>query len=620
VLNDAPDPASEFPTNERLDLDSSKLSQGSDRDSARKAWVRALENTAQIGKNPAVTLPDTIATLGDRFTTAPALLSERQKLTYEELAERSKQYSAWALKQGLSFGEVVCLLMPSCPEYLAIWLGITRVGGIVSLLNTNLVGDALLHAIGIVAPVHLIVDAQFAENLDGVAPRLPRNLRVWLYGEGVGRFARIDEELESSARADLAGAGYRRPTIFDRALYIYTSGTTGLPKAANVSHFRLLQWSHWFAGMMDTRPDDRMYNCLPMYHSVGGVVAIGSTLLNGGAVVLRERFSASRFWDEIVDSGCTIFQYIGELCRYLVNTKLHPKETQHHLRLACGNGLSAEVWTEFQSRFHIPKILEFYAATEGNLSLYNCEGRVGSIGRIPSFLGQRLSTALVEFDVERGEPVRNEAGLCVRCSTDQVGEAIGRIPPDGTSAAGRFEGYTDQTASEAKILRNVFAPGDAWFRTGDLMRRDKEGFFYFVDRVGDTFRWKGENVSTTEVAATICSSPDVLEAVVYGVTIPGTEGRAGMAAIVPGDNFDLGRFRDYLVERLPEYARPLFVRILAAIDLTGTFKWKKQDLSRESYDPGAVTDTIYFNDSSQPRLVKVDAAVYQRICSGKQRI
>jgi fatty-acyl-CoA synthase len=509
--------------------------------------------------------------------------------------------------------------MPNCPEYLAIWLGITRVGGIVSLLNTNLLGEALLHAIRIVSPLHLIVDAQFADNIDAVTPRLSQKVRVWLYGEGAGRFARVDEELESLARVDLAASEYRRPTIFDRALCIYTSGTTGLPKAANVSHFRLLQWSHWFAGMMDTRPDDRMYNCLPMYHSVGGVVAIGSTLLNGGAVVLRERFSASRFWDEVVDSGCTIFQYIGELCRYLVNTKLHPKEKQHHLRLACGNGLSSEVWTEFQSRFQIPKILEFYAATEGNLSLYNCEGRVGSIGRIPSFLGQRLSTALVEFDVERGEPVRNEAGLCVRCSTGQVGEAIGKIAQDGTSAAGRFEGYTDEAASEAKILRNVFAPGDAWFRTGDLMRRDKEGFFYFVDRVGDTFRWKGENVSTTEVAATICTSPDVLEAVVYGVTIPGTEGRAGMAAMVPGENFDLGRFREYLVGHLPEYARPLFLRILTAIDLTGTFKWKKQDLSREAYNPGAVTDTIYFNDSARQALVKVDAAVYESIRSGKLR-
>jgi fatty-acyl-CoA synthase len=582
--------------------------------------MRALENTAAIAKNPGVTLAVTVETLADRFASAPALLSERQKLTYRELAERSRQYSAWALKQGLAFGQVLCLLMPNCPEYLALWLGITRVGGIVSLLNTNLQGDALLHAIGIVAPVHIVVDVQFADRIDGVARHLPQNVRIWSYGDGADHLARIDEQLESSAELDLAGAEYQRPTIFDRALCIYTSGTTGLPKAANVSHFRLLQWSHWFAGMMDTRSDDRIYNCLPMYHSVGGVVAIGSALMNGGAVVLRERFSASRFWDEVVDSGCTIFQYIGELCRYLVHTKLNPRETQHQLRLACGNGLSSEVWTEFQSRFQIPKILEFYAATEGNLSLYNCEGRVGSIGRIPSFLGQRLSTALVQFDVERGEPVRNEAGLCVHCTTDQVGEAIGKIPPDRTSVAGRFEGYTDEAASEAKILRNVFAPGDAWFRTGDLMRRDKEGFFYFVDRVGDTFRWKGENVSTTEVAATICAAPDVLEAVVYGVTIPGAEGRAGMAAIVVGENFGLDELREYLNGHLPDYARPLFLRVLTQIEVTGTFKWRKQDLSRESYDPAAVADPIYFNDPVHGTFVKLDTAVFETIQSGKLRL
>jgi len=235
-----------------LDLDSLKLKESSGRDTARKAWVRALENTAQIGKNPAVTLADTIESVAERFATAPALLSERQKLTYAELAKRSNEYSAWALKQRLPFGGVVSLLMPNCSEYLAIWLGITRVGGIVALLNTNLAGDALLHAIGIVAPVHLIVDAQFADNIDAVAARMSQKVRVWTYGEGAGSFVRIDGELESSARLDLAGAQYRRPTIFDRALYIYTSGTTGLPKAANVSHFRLLQWSHWFAGMMDT--------------------------------------------------------------------------------------------------------------------------------------------------------------------------------------------------------------------------------------------------------------------------------------------------------------------------------------------------------------------------------
>ena len=347
---------------------------------------------------------------------------------------------------------------------------------------------------------------------------------------------------------------------------------------------------------------------------------VGAALVNGASVVLRERFSASGFWDDVVESKSTIFQYIGELCRYLVNTPPRTPDAQHQLRLACGNGMRAEVWEEFQRRFQIPQILEFYAATEGNFSLYNCEGRVGAIGKIPSFLKHRLSMALVRFDFETGEPIRNEEGFCIRCSTNEAGEAIGQILDDGTSAAGRFEGYADKAATEKKILRNVFANGDAWFRTGDLMRKDESGFFYFVDRIGDTFRWKGENVSTYEVAATVCKFPGVVEAVVYGVEVPGTEGRAGMVAAVVGKDFDPDSFRQHLVERLPDYARPLFLRILAKIEATGTFKQNKQDLLRESYDPAATADPIYFNDSVRESFAKVDAELFETIQSRKVRL
>jgi fatty-acyl-CoA synthase len=598
----------------------SKVGQADSSNSALKAWVRALELTTPIARNPAVTLPVLIDTLADRFEAAPALLSESQNLSYRGLAERSSQYSRWALRQGLSFGDVVCLLMPNCPEYMAIWLGITRVGGIVSLLNTNLVGDSLAHAITIVAPRHIIVSDALAEAFTCIETRMSPELQTWTYGENDLGFLRMDDEIARSPKTSPDSSEYRAPTIFDLALYIYTSGTTGLPKAANVSHFRLMQWSHWFAGMMDIRADDRMYNCLPMYHSVGGVAAIGSMLVKGGAVVLRERFSASRFWDDVVESNCTMFQYIGELCRYLVNTSPSVREAQHCLRLACGNGLSGDVWEKFRRRFHIPRILEFYAATEGNFSLFNCEGRVGSIGRIPSFLAQRLSTALIKFDSETGEPVRNHEGFCIRSSTNEVGEAIGKISDDKSSPFGRFEGYADKAASEEKIIRNAFAHGDSWFRTGDLMRRDDKGFFYFVDRVGDTFRWKGENVSTTEVAATICAFPDVVEAVVYGVTIPGSEGRAGMVAAVVRRDLDLIAFGQYLEERLPEYARPVFLRFLHKIDVTGTFKSKKNDLGREAYDPTATADAIYFNDPVRQTFVKVDIAIYEGIKAGKVRL
>ena len=463
--------------------------------------------TAPIAQNPEATLPVLIDSLADRFGTAPALLSRNENLTYRGLAERSNRYAEWALRQGLSFGDVVCLLMPNCPEYVAIWLGITRVGGVVSLLNTNLVGDSLAHAIRIVEPKHVIVGAPLVEAFAGVMPKLSLEIQAWTHGENIRGLSRIDDEIEGRAGEGLAGSEYRPPTIADRALYIYTSGTTGLPKAVNVSHFRLMQWSHWFAGMMDTRPDDRIYNCLPMYHSVGGVVAIGAALVNGASVVLRERFSASGFWDDVVESKCTIFQYIGELCRYLVNTPAAPPEVQHQLRLACGNGMRAEVWEEFQRRFQIPQILEFYAATEGNFSLYNCEGRVGAIGKIPSFLKHRLSMALVKFDFETGEPVRNDEGFCIRCSIQRSRRSHWPDTRRWNERSRPVRRLCGQGRHRKKILRNVFANGDAWFRTGDLMRKDESGFFYFVDRIGDTFRWKGENVSTNEVAATVCAFP-----------------------------------------------------------------------------------------------------------------
>jgi fatty-acyl-CoA synthase len=585
-----------------------------------KAWVRALEKTAPIAQNPTQTLPLLIDSLGEQFGDAPALLSPGKVLTYRALAERSRRYASWAHRQGLSSGDVVCLMMPNCPEYLAIWLGITRIGAIVALLNTNVVGDSLAHAINVVTPKHVIVDATLVDVVADLKGRLSHSTQIWAHGENVRGLPQVDREVDAATVLNATATEYRLPTLADRALYIYTSGTTGLPKAVNVSHFRLMQWSRWFAGMMDTRPEDRIYNCLPMYHSVGGVTAIGAALVNGASVEIRERFSASLFWEDIVESRCTIFQYIGELCRYLVNTAPHPAEAQHQLRLACGNGLSADVWEKFQSRFHVPRILEFYAATEANFSLFNCEGKVGAIGKIPSFLRQRLSVALVKFDHDARVPLRAEDGHCIRCATNEVGEAISQIVEDATSGGGRFEGYADKAATEKKILRNVFAKGDAWYRSGDLMRKDESGFFYFVDRIGDTFRWKGENVSTIEVAAVVSASPGVAGAVVYGVVVPGNEGRAGMVAAVVRRDFDLIAFHQRLVERLPDYARPLFLRIRGQIEVTGTFKPKKHELARESYDPSASADLIYINDPVQQAFVKLDSEAFEGILSGKMRL
>jgi fatty-acyl-CoA synthase len=585
---------------------------------AAQAWRRALEMTAPIASNPDRTLPDAIDAIATEFGASSALLSDAECLSFGEFAAQSRRYAHWALRQGIGAGDVVCLAMANCPQYLAIWLGIIRVGGVVALINTNLVGDALQHSVEIVAPSHVIVGAGLIDAVAAIMPRLPSSLHVWAHGGDGHGLPRIEHSLD--AAGTLRETDYPRPTIRDRALYIYTSGTTGLPKAAAVSHFRLMQWSHWFAGMMDIAPSDRMYCCLPMYHSIGGVVATAAPLVAGASAFIRERFSASRFWDDVADRDCTLFQYIGELCRYLVDAPPHPREAAHRLRLACGNGLRREVWEAFQNRFRVPRILEFYAATEANFSLYNCEEKPGAIGRIPSYIAHRLPVALVKFDVAAGAPVRGDDGFCVRCASDEPGEAISRISDGAAELAGRFEGYSDPNASARKVLRDVFAAGDSWYRTGDLMRRDRGGYFYFVDRTGDTFRWKGENVSTVEVEGMIGSCPGVVEAAVYGVSVPGMEGRAGMAAIVTSGGFDLARLHRHLADQLPDYARPVFLRAAEALALTGTFKLQKQLFSDAGYDPGATTDALYVNDRQNGAFVRLDAALYRRIQVGEVRL
>jgi len=587
--------------------------------SAAKTWLHALELTAPIGANPHRIFPVVIEELADKLGEAPALLSDRECLTYRALAERSNRYARWTLEQGIAKGDVVCLFMPNRPEYMAIWLGITRVGGVVSLLNTNLTGPSLAHCINLAAPKHIIVAVELIDALTTALPHVAGTAKIWAHGVGHDEFPRIDRDIERHPGEQLSEAERRPLTIEDRALYIYTSGTTGLPKAAHVKHYRLMQASHWFAGMMDARSDDRMYSCLPMYHSVGGVQAPGAVLVAGGSVVIPEKFSARQFWNDVSRWDCTLFQYIGELCRYLLHTEPQPHETRHRIRMCCGNGLRPDVWNDFKSRFRIPQILEFYASTEGNVSLFNVEGKPGAIGRIPSFLAHRFPATLVKFDVAKDEPVRNEQGFCIRCAPNEVGEAIGTILNDPSNIGSRFEGYTSIEASEKKIFRDVFEPGDAWFRTGDLMRRDEKGFFYFVDRIGDTFRWKGENVATSEVSEAICAFPGVKEANVYGVAIPGTDGRAGMAALVAHDGLDLAALRTHLINRLPEYARPLFLRIQSELEVTATFKHTKNGVVRQAYDPAATGDVIYFNDAERHAFVRLDKATYDRIQIGQTR-
>jgi len=588
--------------------------------SALKAWVRALERTARLERDPTLIFPRLIEQRAESDGDRPALISPDESWTYRELAGHCNHYARWALHRGLRKGDVVCLLMSNCPRYLAIWLGLSRVGVVVALINTNLSGDALAHSINVVSPRAVIVGKGHVRQLISARAQFAPGISLWSDGTREADLPVIEEQSGPSAAQPPSESESTAVSLADRALFIYTSGTTGLPKAAVVSHYRVARWALWFAGMLDTGPDDRMYNCLPMYHSVGGVVATGASLAAGGAVILRERFSARDFWRDVTAERCTLFQYIGELCRYLLASPWHADEQRHSLRICCGNGLRPDVWEPFQARFRIPQILEYYASTEGSFSLYNCEGRVGSVGRIPPFLSHRMPVALVQFDTDREEPVRTPAGSCVRCAPGEIGEAVGEIKGAEGEAIARFEGYADAAASRKKVLRDVFAPGDAWYRTGDLMRQDDQGFFYFVDRIGDTFRWKGENVSTTEVAAVLAAFPGVRDVAVFGVRVGSADGRAGMAALVTDEHFDLEALAVRLREALPDYARPLFIRIVTALELTATFKLKKSDLIREGFDPTASTDRIFFDDRSVQSYVPLDAGLYERICSGSVRV
>lgn len=585
--------------------------------------LRALKATIHIGKNRTRVFPHVVAELAETHRGRVALISDRETFTYAELNGRANAYARWARENGVGKGDTVALMMANRPDYLAVWIGILRVGGAVALLNTNLTGQALAHCVSIVNPKHVIAGAEFeaayasAEALVTCAPRP----RPWLHGAGAGGWTRIDEAANAQSREPLAAAELPALSIEDRALYIYTSGTTGMPKAANINHYRLMAIAHGFCGAMGIRPDDRMYECLPMYHTAGGVIASCAPLIAGASVVIREKFQASRFWEDVVASEATLAQYIGELCRYLIHTPETDAEKRHRLRLVCGNGLRPDVWPEFERRFRIPTILEWYAATEGNVALFNFDGTPGAVGRIAWYMKRKFPVKVVRFDVEAGEPVRGPDGFCIECGPDEAGEAIGLILNDPTRPSARFEGYADPEATKRKVLADAFETGDRWFRTGDLMRRDENGYFFFVDRIGDTFRWKGENVATSEVSEAISVYPGVKDVNVYGVSLPGYDGRAGMAMIVPEpDGIDLEGLYAHVEKCLPAFARPVVLRMGRELDLTGTMKQRKVDLVREGCDPRLVSDPMLLAHPAERRYAPLDAGLYQSVAEKRLRV
>jgi len=584
-----------------------------------KGLSRTLKWVKPIASDSPNLICDDIEASVDAHRDRPAITFEGRTLTYGELDQLANRYAHWAKAQGVTRGETVALFMPNRLEYLPIWYGLTKVGVATALINNNLTGAALSHCLNLSGALHCLVDEETSPAFEAVRDQLVKHTAQWTLGPMAPERRDLNAALKSCSplRPDRQTArGALRAS--DTALWIYTSGTTGLPKAARITHMRAQLYMRGFAGATGAQASDRIYQVLPLYHATGGLCGMGAGLLTGASIVLRKKFSASQFWDDVVGEGCTMFVYIGELCRYLVNAPEHPLERSHRLRLIFGNGLRADVWQTLVDRFAIPGVMEFYGATEGNVSMFNFDGRVGAIGRVPKWLKNRINARLVRFDVDREEPVRGPGGFCIECGPDETGECIGRI--DAADPRTGFSGYADKVATEKKILRDVFEPGDAWFRTGDLMRQDAEGYFYFIDRIGDTFRWKGENVSTGEVADRLAEAPGVIEANVYGVAVPGQDGRAGMASLVVGDGFDLAAFQAHAEANLPPYAQPLFLRLQPAIEITGTFKYRKVDLVTDGFDPARVKDPLYFRSPAKKGWVKVTRATHAKIGEGGFRL
>lgn len=572
------------------------------------------------------TAADMIEDIVRRREDQPFVLFEGRSVSYGEYNREANRIAHWGLEQGLHEGDVVALLMQNRPEYLSVWAGLAKIGVTTALINTNLTGAALAHALDAGGTRRLIVGAEAAESLELLDASVRANLDLWIAADPItadasnswgGRdfgAAVADQPDENPDPGERAGV-----RAGDSLLYIYTSGTTGLPKAAKLSHLRYAA-AGIGAQIGGLDANGVMYCALPLYHSAGGAMAVGSVLRSGGTLALRRKFSASAFWKDVRDTRSTGFQYIGEFCRYLLNQPEDPADKGHELRFCIGNGLRPDIWEEFRDRFMIPSIIEFYGATEGNVAMLNFDGKVGSVGkRPPVFIP---SPRLVRYDIDADDHVRGHDGLCIECEPDEVGELLGEIPHDPNVSSGRFEGYTSKEATDKKVLRDVFEPGDQWFRTGDLLRCDAKGYFYFVDRIGDTFRWKGENVSTQEVAEAVGSLPGVLMTNVYGVEVPGHEGRAGMAAIVlgAGRDFDGEALHRLLMDSLPLYAAPVFVRVQPEPEVTGTFKLRKVDLQAEGYDTGKVADPLFVRDDSAAAYLPLTQERLSALHRGELRV
>ena len=553
-----------------------------------------------------------------RLGELPFCRFEDEVISYAAFNRRVNRRANFFLARGVGRGDVVCLMMENRPEFLETVAALAKLGAITAATNTHLGGESLVNSIKVTAATRAVVGTECLAAFKAVQPALESIPPGELY---------VDERWEMDVAPPagshdlnrlLPEAGEDNPppngcTNRDTLIYINTSGTTGLPKAARGSHLRWLRGSLTLGSVvLGLKPGETHYCPLPLYHSMAFAGGFGAVLVNGATLALSRRFSAGGFWEEVCRLEATRIVYIGELFRYLVNSPPSAHERAHKVSAVVGAGLRPDIWDAVHERFGIRDIREFYAATEGNATTFNLVNRKGSVGKP---LGAD-NLVLVRYDVESGGHPRDEQGFLLRCEAGEQGELLGEI-----TAGAPFTGYTDREATEKKILRDVLQKGDAYYRTGDLLTRDRQGFYYFHDRIGDTYRWKGENVSTQEVQEILAGFPGIGMVSVFGVTVPDAEGRVGMAAprMEAGREFDPPAFYRHVAQRLPAYARPAFVRLMPEQIMTTTLKYRKSELARQGYDPAQVADRLFYRDDGAETYLPLDGEAMGRIAGGELR-
>ncbi len=521
----------------------------------------------------------------------PALLQGEVALTYAQVNQWANRIAHHLIAQGIRKGDVVAVFIENRPELLVTILAVAKVGAISALLNTSQTRDTLAHSLNLVAPAAIIVGEELVPAFSAVRERVSiEAAHTWFIADrdtfshpGIAPDGFINLMTASADSSSANPASSQQVFFDDPCFYIYTSGTTGLPKAGVFKHGRWMRSSASFGLIaLNMRPEDVVYCTLPLYHATGLCVCWGSAISGASGFAIRRKFSASQFWNDVRKYRATTLGYVGELCRYLVDQPPSADDSQHGVTKMIGNGLRPGAWGEFKTRFGVNHICELYAASDGNIGFTNILNFDNTVGF------SLMSWELTAYDHDSGAPIRDASGYMRKVAKGEQGLLLAKIDDKAP-----LDGYTDPQKTEKVVLHDVFKKGDRYFNTGDLLRNIGFGHAQFVDRLGDTFRWKGENVSTTEVENLLLQHPHISEAVAYGVEIRNTNGRAGMAAITPAESLATLDFSELLAfarEQMPAYAVPLFLRVKVKMETTGTFKYQKTRLKDEAFDPGKTGD------------------------------